>query len=71
MNNHSRLKKRGRPPTGAALKVANFRIADEKRGAIERWCSLQPDKPPFAEALRRLIDIGLQAHQVQAMTNDK
>jgi len=58
-------KKRGRPPTGVVLKIAHFRVTDAKRAEIELWRANQPDAPQFSDALRRLVDIGLNA----AVTN--
>jgi len=52
-------KKMGRPSTGHDPQFA-FRIPLEMIAAIEAWAKQQPDKPSRSEALRRLVDIGLQ-----------
>jgi len=33
----------------------------ETRAAVTRWAESQKDKPNLSEALRRLIDIGLES----------
>jgi hypothetical protein len=53
-------KKRGRPATGKDP-VRTFRLSDEKVAEVEAWAARQPDKPSRSKALRRLIDIGLNA----------
>jgi len=53
-------KKRGRPATGKDP-IRTFRLSDEKVAEIDAWAARQPDKPTRSEALRRLIDLGMQA----------
>jgi hypothetical protein len=53
-------KKRGRPATGNDP-IRTFRMSDEKVAEIDAWAARQPDKPSRSEALRRLIDLGMQA----------
>ena len=51
-------KKRGRPATGITPLVC-VRMAEPFQKEIRRWAKGQPDSPPFAEAIRRLVEIGL------------
>jgi hypothetical protein len=53
-------KKTGRPATGRDPMVG-VRMPPEKRREIENWAAEQEDKPAFSEAVRRLLDIGLDA----------
>ena len=53
-------KKMGRPATGRDP-IRTFRLSDEKVAEIDAWAARQPDKPPRSEALRRLIDLGIEA----------
>jgi hypothetical protein len=54
-------KKGGRPATGRDPMVG-LRLSPEKRRQIEEWAGEQEeDKPAFSEAVRRLLDIGLDA----------
>jgi hypothetical protein len=53
-------KKRGRPATGQDPHIS-LRLPDETIAATEAWAAQQPDKPTRSEALRRLIDLGMQA----------
>jgi len=34
-------------------------LSGELRAAVEHWAEQQSDKPPFAEAVRRLVEDGL------------
>ena len=34
-------------------------LSGELRAAVEHWAEQQLDKPPFAEAVRRLVEDGL------------
>jgi hypothetical protein len=51
-------RKGGRPATGQDPAVA-VRLSPAKRREIEEWAAAQSDEPSFSEAVRRLIDIGL------------
>jgi hypothetical protein len=53
-------KKMGRPATGRDP-IRTFRLSDEKVAEIDAWAARQPDKPSRSEALRRLIDLGIEA----------
>ena len=51
-------KKRGRPATGTAPLVG-VRMTKEFQSPIKEWATAQSDAPPLAEAIRRLIELGL------------
>jgi hypothetical protein len=53
-------KKMGRPATGRDP-IRTFRLSDEKVAEIDAWAARQPDNPSRSEALRRLIDLGIEA----------
>lgn len=53
-------KKRGRPATGVTP-MTGVRFAEDQARAIEAWAKRQQDKPTKAEAIRRLVDLGLKA----------
>jgi len=54
-----RNREKGRPATGADPVVA-LRLPNETRQAVFAWAKDQPGEPNLSEAIRRLIDIGLQ-----------
>ena len=51
-------KARGRPATGKAPLVG-VRMTEDFQAEIKAWSKKQPDDPPFAAAIRRLVEIGL------------
>lgn len=51
-------KKRGRPATGTNP-MFGVRMDESMQGRIRAWAAKQSDKPSFAEAIRRLVTIGL------------
>jgi hypothetical protein len=53
-------KKRGRPKTGITP-MTGVRFRASVLAEIERWASQQEDKPTKAEAIRRLVEIGLKS----------
>jgi hypothetical protein len=53
--------KRGRPATGKDPMVG-VRMSEKFQDEIRSWAKKQPDKPPLAPAIRRLVEIGLKAH---------
>jgi hypothetical protein len=53
-------KTRGRPATGTAPLVG-VRMTEEFQAEIKGWSKKQPDHPPLATAIRRLVEIGLKA----------
>jgi hypothetical protein len=52
-------KKRGRPATGNAP-VRAFRMSDEFMASVDAWSADQEDRPSRAEAIRRLVELGLK-----------
>jgi hypothetical protein len=48
----------GRPATGITP-MMGFRADPVIRAAIVRWAEKQPDKPSLSEAIRRLVELGL------------
>jgi hypothetical protein len=53
-------KSRGRPATGTAPLVG-VRMTKEFQASIKAWSKKQPDHPPLATAIRRLVELGLKA----------
>jgi hypothetical protein len=53
-------KRRGPAPTGKGVQVV-VRLQPDPLSALDRWASKQDDKPTRAEAIRRLVEIGLRA----------
>jgi hypothetical protein len=60
----------GRPATGQDPAVA-VRLSPAKRKEIEAWAAAQSGKPSFSEAVRRLIDAGLDALAKRAVSPRK
>jgi hypothetical protein len=55
-------KTRGRPATGKAPLVG-VRMPEEFQAEIKAWAKKQQDHPALAPAIRRLVEIGLDATQ--------
>ena len=53
-------KRRGRPATGTAPMVG-VRMTPEFQKSIKAWAKAQIDSPSTAQAIRRLVEIGLKA----------
>ena len=53
-------KKRGPAPTGKGVQVV-VRLQPTPLSAIDKWAGTQSDQPTRAEAIRRLVEIGLKA----------
>ena len=53
-------KKRGRPATGRDP-VSAIRLSPELRASIDTWARRQSDLPSRSEAIRRLVELGLEA----------
>jgi hypothetical protein len=53
-------KRRGLPATGTAPLVG-VRMTLEFQKPIKAWAKLQEDRPSMAQAIRRLVDLGLRA----------
>lgn len=51
-------KKRGRPATGHGRNVG-LRLKPDIIARVDAWAEAQGDEPTRAEAIRRLIDLGL------------
>ncbi len=62
-------KKRGRPATGVTP-LQGVRMSPELVGEIDAWAAQQPDRPSRAEAIRRLVVLGLQG-RVRPATPDE
>jgi hypothetical protein len=56
-------KRRGRPATGTAPLVG-VRMTLEFQKPIKAWAKMQEDRPTMAEAVRRLVEIGLGSVKV-------
>src|ERR1035437_5682565 len=52
-------KKRGRPATGKAPS-RTFRLSDEFMATLDGWAARQDDAPSRSEAIRRLVELGLE-----------
>jgi hypothetical protein len=52
-------KRRGRPATGTAPMVG-VRMTPEFQKPIKAWAKSQDDRPTLAEAIRRLVELGLK-----------
>ena len=53
-------KKRGPPPTGKGVQVV-VRMQPLPLSALDAWVARQRDQPTRAEAIRRLVELGLKA----------
>jgi hypothetical protein len=53
-------KTRGRPATGTAPLVG-VRMTEDFQDAIKAWANKQPEQPPLATAIRRLVELGLKS----------
>jgi hypothetical protein len=63
-------KKRGRPATGITPMVG-VRLEQDFRGEIETWAGGQEDEPRLAEAIRRLIRLGLDSQATKRPKKSK
>jgi hypothetical protein len=50
----------GRPATGGADPSRTFRLSDEFMATLDAWSARQDDAPSRSEAIRRLVELGLQ-----------
>lgn len=57
----------GRPRTGITP-LLGFRADPTTRAAIVKWAERQPDEPTLSEAIRRLVELGLDAAKPPALT---
>ena len=53
-------KKRGPAPTGKGVQVV-VRLQPAPLTALDAWAAKQDDQPTRAEAIRRLVELGLKA----------
>jgi hypothetical protein len=51
-------KRRGPPPTGKGVQVV-VRLQPDPLSALDSWAAKEADQPTRAEAIRRLIELGL------------
>jgi hypothetical protein len=57
----TKKKKRGRPPTTGIGTSVNLRLHDDALGRLDAWIKRQADQPSRPEAVRRLMERGLDA----------
>jgi hypothetical protein len=43
--------------------MIGVRLSLSKRKAIEAWANAEPDKPSLSEAVRRLLELGLESRR--------
>jgi hypothetical protein len=55
-----RRKRLGRPPTGEALELVNFRMSKAEKAEVEQWRKAQPGRPKRSAAFRELVKRGLR-----------
>lgn len=60
VNKRSTKKARGRPATGQDP-VTAIRLSSDLRTKIDKWSDTQEDRPARSVAIRRLIEIALEA----------
>jgi hypothetical protein len=58
--NDIQKRSRGRPATGTAPLVS-VRMTTESQNLIKAWARTQKDQPNLAQAIRRLVELGLKA----------
>ena len=51
----------GRPPGRIQDRLFQMRVSEDFLKAIDKWRAKQDDLPSRAEAIRRLVDLGLKA----------
>ena len=65
ITDNQKKKGRGRPATGITP-MTGVRLSDDTVRKIEMWARKQPDTPTRAEAIRRLVELGLDAGEMPA-----
>jgi hypothetical protein len=50
----------GRPPGRIQDRLFQMRVSDEFLKVVDKWRAKQEDEPSRAEAIRRLIELGLK-----------
>lgn len=63
-------KRRGPAPTGKGVQVV-VRFQPDPLSALDNWVAKQKDRPTRAEAIRRLVEIGLNAAKPRTQTAAK
>ncbi len=53
--------KMGRPPGRIQDRPFQMRVTEDFLTAVDKWRAKQEDEPSRAEAIRRLVDLGLKA----------
>lgn len=53
----------GRPPGRIQDRPFQMRVSEEFLESVDRWRVKQPDQPSMAEAIRRLVELGLTVKQ--------
>ena len=61
---HVVRKQRGRPATGQDP-VTAIRLSSEMRENVDAWSARQSDEPGRSEAIRRLVELGLEERQLR------
>jgi hypothetical protein len=57
----------GRPPGKIHDRPFQMRASEDFLKSVDKWRAKQPDKPSRAEAIRRLVELGLKgAHRTDA-----
>jgi hypothetical protein len=51
----------GRPPGRIHDQILQMRVSDEFLATVDAWRRKQDDEPSRSEAIRRLVELGLQA----------
>ncbi len=51
----------GRPPGRVQDRLFQMRASEDFLEFVDKWRSKQDDKPSRAEAIRRLVELGLKA----------
>ena len=67
----SKKRGRGRPPTTGIGQLIGARWPLPEISEIDRWRKAQPDSPPRAEAIRRLVRKALDMDYTAATECDK
>jgi hypothetical protein len=68
INDNHKKPKRGRPRTTGITPMTGVRLSGELEDAIMEWAGKQADQPNKAEAIRRLVELGLASKGGKAKT---
>jgi hypothetical protein len=63
-------KKRGPPPTGKGVQVV-VRMQPAPLAALDAWAAKQKDQPTRAEAIRRLVELGLKVKKKKSAPSER